>query len=72
MKATSLMMIATMAEGHRQVCEVPNVASTLTRLVIITTMRNITSKLFILQSRTHLLIDFDSVTITTTTTITKV
>lgn len=47
-------------------------ASTLTLLVIITTMRNITSKLFTLQSGTPILIDFDSVIITITTTITKV
>ena len=66
------MMIATMAEGHRQACEVLNVASTLNLLVIITTMRSITSKLFTLQSRTPILIDFDSVIITITTTITKV
>jgi hypothetical protein len=66
------MMIATMEEGHRQACEVLNVASTLTPLVIITTMHNITSKLCTLQFRTHLLIDFDLVIITITTTITKV
>jgi hypothetical protein len=67
------MMIATMEEGHRQACEVLSVASTLlTLLVIITTMHNITSKLFTLQFRTHLLIDFDLVIITITTTITKV
>jgi hypothetical protein len=50
------MMIATMEEGHRQACEVLNVASTLTPLVIITTMHNITNL----------------VIITITTTITKV